>query len=214
MCAAVDKWFAIQKQPWLVRMLYAHLYREQDTRSMWCACTCDLNPPVWCLQQRELLCAVHGPCHMCWYIMNVYCTYHKSRSFVLRRRRLALLFKLLPADHRRHQCRRHQTVLFTLSGILFLSLKSDSPKDFRMRNSGLLKWAQNNKNNKLSNGKTKEEKKWIHSPDTLVQGHVAYLVKVNRVTVCPRHIRVNTFNNCHANQTQLSLTALKKRAVV
>ncbi len=51
-----------------------------------------------------------------------------------------------------------------------------------MRNSSILKWA-NNKNNKLSNGKAsqKEEKKWIHQPETLVQGHVVYLVKVNEV---------------------------------
>ena len=49
-----------------------------------------------------------------------------------------------------------------------------------MRNSSILKWA-NNKNSKLSNGKNKEqEKKWIHAPDTLVQGHVVYLVKVRK----------------------------------
>ena len=56
-----------------------------------------------------------------------------------------------------------------------------------MRNSGLLKWAQNNKNNKnkSANGGAGEEganaKKWIHSSDTLVQGHVVYLVKVKNV---------------------------------
>merc|ERR1719184_554957 len=45
--------------------------------------------------------------------------------------------------------------------------------------SSLLKWAQNNKNNKLSNGKSKEDKNknWIHSPDSLLSGHIAYLVK-------------------------------------
>jgi len=45
--------------------------------------------------------------------------------------------------------------------------------------SSLLKWAQNNKNNKLSNGKNKEDKNknWIHSPESLLTGHVAYLVK-------------------------------------
>lgn len=45
--------------------------------------------------------------------------------------------------------------------------------------SSLLKWTQNNKNNKLSNGKSKEDKNknWIHSPDSLLTGHVAYLVK-------------------------------------
>ena len=48
--------------------------------------------------------------------------------------------------------------------------------------SSLLKWAQNNKNNKLTNGKNKEDKNknknWIHSPESLLTGHVAYLVKV------------------------------------
>jgi len=45
--------------------------------------------------------------------------------------------------------------------------------------SSILKWAQNNKNNKLSNGKSKEDKNknWIHSPESLLTGHVAYLVK-------------------------------------
>jgi hypothetical protein len=45
--------------------------------------------------------------------------------------------------------------------------------------SSLLKWAQNNKNNKLSNGKNKEDKNknWIHSPESLLGSHVAYLVK-------------------------------------
>lgn len=49
-----------------------------------------------------------------------------------------------------------------------------------MRNSSLLKWAQNNKNNKLANNKSKDEKgnkNWIHNPETLKNGHVAYLVK-------------------------------------
>lgn len=46
--------------------------------------------------------------------------------------------------------------------------------------SSLLKWAQNNKNNKLSNGKKEKEdknKNWIHSPESLLGSHVAYLVK-------------------------------------
>eukprot|EP00094_Tigriopus_californicus_P003337 TCALIF_03209-PA protein Name:"Similar to Gulp1 PTB domain-containing engulfment adapter protein 1 (Rattus norvegicus)" AED:0.35 eAED:0.36 QI:285/0.5/0.33/1/0.75/1/9/0/764 len=46
----------------------------------------------------------------------------------------------------------------------------------KMRNSSILKWAQNNKNNKLSNGK-KNDKKWIHQPEALQNGHVVYLVK-------------------------------------
>jgi len=40
-----------------------------------------------------------------------------------------------------------------------------------MRNSTLLKWAQNNKQNDKGN------KNWIHHPDTLQKGHIAYLVK-------------------------------------
>ena len=81
-----------------------------------------------------------------------------------------------------------------------------------MRNSTILKWANNNKNNKLSLGSSKNNdkgktetvwstrlkmrkknlhhnffyyllflggnKNWIHSPDTLLNGHVVYLVKV------------------------------------
>lgn len=50
-----------------------------------------------------------------------------------------------------------------------------------MRNSTILKWANNNKNNKLSlgskNGEKGGNKNWIHSPDTLLNGHVVYLVK-------------------------------------
>lgn len=58
----------------------------------------------------------------------------------------------------------------------------------KMKDSSLLKWTQNNKNNKLTgssekkekkNGKTKEEKKknWLHTPENLTSGHIAYLVK-------------------------------------
>jgi len=49
-----------------------------------------------------------------------------------------------------------------------------------MRNSSLLKWAQNNKTNKQGSVKSKDEKgnkNWIHNPETLKNGHVAYLVK-------------------------------------
>jgi len=71
-----------------------------------------------------------------------------------------------------------------------------------MKPSGILKWAQNTKN---SNGKNKDKgkrpstfylqmgigqtfldfilgKSWVHSPDTLLKGHVAYLVKVSYFT--------------------------------
>ena len=52
-----------------------------------------------------------------------------------------------------------------------------------MRNSSILKLAK--KNNKLVNGAKnacgggKEEKKWLHAPETLLAGHVVYLVKVS-----------------------------------
>ncbi|XP_067003317.2 PTB domain-containing engulfment adapter protein 1 [Anabrus simplex] len=44
-----------------------------------------------------------------------------------------------------------------------------------MRNSTLLKWAQNNTNNKQAN--KGGNRNWIHPPDALQRGHIAYLVK-------------------------------------
>jgi len=44
-----------------------------------------------------------------------------------------------------------------------------------MKNSSLLKWANNKKATKDEKGGN--EKKWLHSPETLKKGHVAYLVK-------------------------------------
>ena len=62
-----------------------------------------------------------------------------------------------------------------------------------MRNSGLLKWNKNNKTTSgkaaaVSNGDGKDSnasaapdgKKWIHAAETLLQGHVVYLVKVRK----------------------------------
>merc|ERR1719483_1324962 len=54
-----------------------------------------------------------------------------------------------------------------------------------MKDSSLLKWTQNNKNNKLVGNKEKKEKKskeeknknWLHTPENLTSGHIAYLVK-------------------------------------
>lgn len=55
-----------------------------------------------------------------------------------------------------------------------------------MKDSSLLKWTQNNKNNKLTGtGEKKEKKKskeeknknWLHTPESLTSGHIAYLVK-------------------------------------
>jgi hypothetical protein len=53
----------------------------------------------------------------------------------------------------------------------------------KMKDSSLLKWTQNNKNNKLVGSKekkekkSKEDKKWLHTPENLTSGHIAYLVK-------------------------------------
>lgn len=52
-----------------------------------------------------------------------------------------------------------------------------------MKDSSLLKWTQNNKNNMLSGGKERKKSKedknknWLHSPERLTSGHIAYLVK-------------------------------------
>lgn len=47
-----------------------------------------------------------------------------------------------------------------------------------MRNSTLLKWAQNSANNKNQTNKNGgTNRNWIHSPDALQKGHIAYLVK-------------------------------------
>ena len=53
-----------------------------------------------------------------------------------------------------------------------------------MKDSSLLKWTQNNKNNMLSGNKERKKSKedknknWLHSPERLTSGHIAYLVKV------------------------------------
>ena len=55
----------------------------------------------------------------------------------------------------------------------------------KMKDSSLLKWTQNNKNimsgSKESKKKSKEEKNknWLHQPERLTSGHIAYLVKVS-----------------------------------
>ncbi|GJQ85424.1 putative phosphotyrosine-binding domain, phosphotyrosine-interaction (PI) domain protein, partial [Trypoxylus dichotomus] len=45
--------------------------------------------------------------------------------------------------------------------------------------STLLKWAQNTTQGKINNknNNTTGERKWIHPPETLQKGHIAYLVK-------------------------------------
>ena len=57
----------------------------------------------------------------------------------------------------------------------------------KMKDSSQLKWTQNNKNNKLTGSSEKKEKKkakeekkknWLHTPENLTSGHIAYLVKV------------------------------------
>ncbi|XP_071444390.1 PTB domain-containing adapter protein ced-6 isoform X2 [Hetaerina americana] len=45
-----------------------------------------------------------------------------------------------------------------------------------MKNSALLKWAQNSNSSKHNGGKG-GNRNWIHPPDTLQRGHIAYLVK-------------------------------------
>ena len=55
-----------------------------------------------------------------------------------------------------------------------------------MKDSSLLKWTQNNKLTGNSEKKEKKEKKpkdeknknWLHTPENLTSGHIAYLVKV------------------------------------
>uniref|UniRef100_A0A6P7G2Y2 PTB domain-containing adapter protein ced-6 n=1 Tax=Diabrotica virgifera virgifera TaxID=50390 RepID=A0A6P7G2Y2_DIAVI len=63
------------------------------------------------------------------------------------------------------------------------------------RMSTLLKWAQNTQgkfNGKNSNGTTNGERKWIHPPEALQKGHIAYLVKFlgNTVVDQPKGIEV------------------------
>lgn len=45
--------------------------------------------------------------------------------------------------------------------------------------STLLKWAQNTTQGKMNNknNSANGERKWIHPPETLQKGHIAYLVK-------------------------------------
>ncbi|XP_057659150.1 PTB domain-containing engulfment adapter protein 1 isoform X1 [Diorhabda carinulata] len=63
------------------------------------------------------------------------------------------------------------------------------------RMSTLLKWAQNTQgkfNGKNVNGTTNGERKWIHPPEALQKGHIAYLVKFlgNTVVDQPKGIEV------------------------
>ncbi|CAH1163547.1 unnamed protein product [Phaedon cochleariae] len=63
------------------------------------------------------------------------------------------------------------------------------------RMSTLLKWAQNTQgklNGKTSNGTSNSERKWIHPPEALQKGHIAYLVKFlgNTVVDQPKGIEV------------------------
>ena len=46
-----------------------------------------------------------------------------------------------------------------------------------MRNSTLLKWAQNSANSKNQTSKNGTSRNWIHPSDALQKGHIAYLVK-------------------------------------
>lgn len=62
---------------------------------------------------------------------------------------------------------------FSASVSIWHRVLENSPR-LNMRNSIIPKWA---KNNKLASGK---KEKWIHAPETLLQGHVVYLVKVSK----------------------------------
>ena len=65
----------------------------------------------------------------------------------------------------------------------------------KMKDSSLLKWTQNNKNNMLSGSKDRKKSKedknknWLHSPERLTSGHIAYLVKVS-LFVFSSHLRL------------------------
>lgn len=72
----------------------------------------------------------------------------------------------------------------------------------KMKDSSLLKWTQNNKNNKLVGNKEKKEKKskeeknknWLHTPENLTSGHIAYLVKVSNRLIVPLCLTHNDFS--------------------
>ena len=67
-----------------------------------------------------------------------------------------------------------------------------------MKDSSLLKWTQNNKNNMLSGSKDRKKSKedknknWLHSPERLTSGHIAYLVKVSLFVLLPCRLRLNS----------------------
>lgn len=56
--------------------------------------------------------------------------------------------------------------------------------------STLMFWNKQNANSNNSNGQANDakngKKEWLHSPDALVNGHVAYLVKVSVCTHVPQ----------------------------
>lgn len=47
-----------------------------------------------------------------------------------------------------------------------------------MKQSSILKWAQNGNKSNNTVKQTTSKNNWIHPPDALQRGHVAYLVKV------------------------------------
>ena len=70
----------------------------------------------------------------------------------------------------------------------------------KMKDSSLLKWTQNNKNNMLSGSKDRKKSKedknknWLHSPERLTSGHIAYLVKVSLYVLWPFEIKLQSDN--------------------
>lgn len=74
--------------------------------------------------------------------------------------------------------------------------------------STLLKWAQNtqgklNGKNSSNNSSTNGERKWIHPPEALQKGHIAYLVKFlgNTVVDQPK----GTILDLHTAQIELNI---------
>ncbi|ODM98552.1 PTB domain-containing engulfment adapter protein 1 [Orchesella cincta] len=60
-----------------------------------------------------------------------------------------------------------------------------------MRNNGLLKWSLHKNKNGSNNGKN-----WIHPPDSLTNGHIAYLVKFLGVTEAEQPKGIDVVKDC------------------
>ena len=80
----------------------------------------------------------------------------------------------------------------------------------KMKDSSLLKWTQNNKNimsgSKESKKKSKEEKNknWLHQPERLTSGHIAYLVKVSHNCIIFKKISFSIYMFSFLDQQKLT----------